>query len=104
MRTVIKQILPTSMLWVATIVNLAQLHEDVDDAEEVAGSQGGGGVGGGHVVLIQGALALGQAAAHDVLVLARQLLLHLALQPPQQERPQHAMQPLHQRLITPCAD
>ena len=44
------------------------------------------------VLLVQAALALGEAAAHDVLDLGGQLLLHVALQAPQQEGPQHAVQ------------
>lgn len=104
MHEVLSQVREEWWAWARTegTADLAQLHEDVDDAQEVAGGEGGGGVGGGHVVLVQRALALGEAAAHHVLMLARQLLLHLALQPPQQEWPQHAVQPLHQRLFQAC--
>ena len=78
--------------------HLAQLHEHIDNAQEVARAEGVADVRGGHVVLVQRALALGQAALDDVLVLAGQLLLHIPLQPPQQEGPQHAVQPLHKSL------
>jgi len=43
----------------------------------------------GHKVVVEEALALGQLAHDQVLVLFRQLLLHLALQAPQQERAQN---------------
>ena len=62
--------------------HLAQLHEDVDDAQEIARAERAAHIRGGHVVLVQRALALAQAAADDVLMLPWQALLHIALQAP----------------------
>ena len=41
--------------------HLAQLHEDVDDAQEVGRGQSGAGVTAGHVVLIEAPLSLAQS-------------------------------------------
>ena len=53
----------------------------------------------GHEVVVEEALPLGEAAVDGVLVLLGQLLLHLVLQPPQQEGPQHLVQPLDEALV-----
>lgn len=71
--------------------HLAQLHEHIDNAQEIAGGQRARGIAARHVVLVKRALALAEPAAHHVLVLARQLLLHVAFQAPQQEGPQDAV-------------
>ncbi len=78
--------------------HLPQLHKDVNDAQEIARAEDVPDIRGSHVVLVQGALPLGQAALDDVLVLSRELLLHVLFESPEQEWPQHTMQPLHQGL------
>lgn len=40
---------------------LAQLHKDIDDAQEVGGGKRGTGITAGHVVLIQRALTFAQS-------------------------------------------
>ena len=39
---------------------LAQLHEDIDDAQEIGGGKSGAGVAAGHVVFVQRSLPLAQ--------------------------------------------
>lgn len=99
-RLLISQRLITSLreCWLDYMSHLAQLHEDVDDAQEIARAERIAHIRGDHVVLVQCALALAQAAADDVLMLPWQALLNIALQASKQKGPQHAVQPLHQRL------
>ena len=52
-----------------------------------------------HEVVVEKALPLGEAAAHHVLVLLGHLLLHVDLDPAQQEGPQHLVQPLDKALV-----
>lgn len=52
-----------------------------------------------HEIVVEESLPLGQPAHDDVLVLPRQLLLHLRFQPPEQERPQDLMEPLDQAIV-----
>jgi hypothetical protein len=48
----------------------------------------------GHEVVVEVALPLGQGALDDVLVLLGHLLLHLALQSPEQERTKNFVETL----------
>lgn len=52
-----------------------------------------------HEVIVEKPLSLGEATAHNMLVFFGHLLLHVDLDPPEQERPQHLVQPLDQALI-----
>ncbi len=45
-------------------------------------------LGPGHVLIVEEPLSLGQSAQDHMLILLRHLLLHLHLQPPQQEWPE----------------
>lgn len=57
--------------------DLAQLHEDVDDAQEVGGRQRGAGVAAGHVVLVQAPLALAQPAPAHTGFIRYQATMHM---------------------------
>jgi len=52
-----------------------------------------------HEVIVEEPLSLGEAAAHHVLVFLGHLLLHVDLDPPEQEGPQHLVEPLDQALV-----
>lgn len=52
-----------------------------------------------HEVIVEESLSLGEATAHHMLVLLGHLLLHVNLNPPEQERPQHLVQPLDQPFV-----
>lgn len=80
--------------------HLPKLHEHIDDAEEAARGKRRSGVPSSHVVFVKGPLALGEAAADDMLMLLRQLFLDFALQTSQQERAQHTVQAVNQLLQT----
>ena len=84
---------------VGMVAHFPQLHEDVDDGEEVAGLEGVPGVGPGHEVVVEEALPLRQRTPDDVLVLFRQLLFHLALEATQQKGAEHLVQPLDQAVV-----
>lgn len=56
---------------------LSQLHEDVHHPHEVSPLQGGARGRPRHELLVEGGLPAAEAAHHHVLVLARQLLLHV---------------------------
>jgi len=102
---------------VGVVADLPQLHQHVDDAHEVptgqgglgaagGGTQGDGGVRGGHLgtppprgrshppglaheVVVEVALALGEAALEDVLVFLGHLLLDVHLQAAEEEGAEH---------------
>ena len=63
------------------VANLSQLHQAVDDTQQVAAGQRGGRIAGSHVFLVQATLTLGQPAVHDVLGLTREVLLNLGFEP-----------------------
>ena len=77
---------------VRVIAHLPELHQTVHDAHEVARRQDVLRLGLGDVLLVELALALGQAALDDVLVLPGELLLDVFLQTAQQEWPQDGME------------
>lgn len=52
-----------------------------------------------HEVIVEKSLSLGEAAAHHMLVFLGHLLLHVNLNPPEQEWPQHLVEPLDQAFI-----
>lgn len=52
-----------------------------------------------HEVVVEESLSLGEATAHHMLVFLGHLLLHVHLDPPEQERSQHLVEPLHQALV-----
>ena len=62
------------------VAHLAELHETVDDTEEVATRKTLPRLGSRHKVVIKKTLTLGQTTRDDVLVLARQLFLDFALE------------------------
>lgn len=81
------------------IAHLAQLHQNVDDTHEMAGGQCLLGCGLGHEVIIETALALGESAADDMLILLRHLLLNVHLHSAQQKRPQNLVEALDEPFI-----
>lgn len=52
-----------------------------------------------HEVIIEKSLSLGEATPHNMLIFLGHLLLHINLDPPEQERPQHLVKPLDQAFI-----
>lgn len=52
-----------------------------------------------HEVIVEKSLSLGEATADHMLVFLRHLLLHINLDPPEQERPQHLVEPLDQPFV-----
>ncbi len=52
-----------------------------------------------HEVIVEKSLSLGEATAHHMLVFLGHLLLHVNLDPPEQEWSQHLVEPLDQALI-----
>lgn len=84
---------------VGMVAHLAQLHQNVDDTHEVAGGQCLLGCGLRHEVVIETALALGQPAADDMLILLRHLLLNVHLHSAEQERPQNLVEALDETFI-----
>lgn len=74
------------------IADFSQLHQNVDDAHEMASGQGLFSCGLCHEVIIETALALGEAAADNMLILFRHLLLNIHLNSAQQKRPQNLVE------------
>lgn len=79
-------------VWV--IADLAQLHQAVHQSQVIATGKRGPSCAGGHVLLVQQPLTLGQRAVHHVFVLAGQLLFDITFEPAQKKRPQHSVQAL----------
>lgn len=52
-----------------------------------------------HEVVIEEPLPLGETTANHMLVFLGHLLLHVNLDPPEQERPQDLVEPLHQAFV-----
>lgn len=52
-----------------------------------------------HEVIIEESLSLGEATAHHMFVFFGHLLLHVNLDPPEQEWPQHLVEPFDQAFI-----
>ena len=81
------------------VAYLSQLHQDVDDGQEVAGLQCVFGVGARHEVVIEEPLPFGQRAPQNVLELLRELLLYLAFEPPKEEGPEDLVKPFDEPVI-----
>jgi hypothetical protein len=81
------------------ITNLAELHEDVHHAEEVPPRHGRSRGAARHELLVQMQLSSRERAHDHVLVLARELLLHVLFQATQQERAHDGVQPLDQPVV-----
>eukprot|EP00965_Chrysotila_dentata_P166233 5487926-Pleurochrysis_carterae.AAC.1 len=84
---------------VRVVTYLAQLHEYVHDTQHRAGCEGTFGLGGGHEVFVQVALSPRERARHHVLDFAWQRLLHVLLEPAEEEGPQDGMQPVDHVLV-----
>lgn len=89
----------TSLKQVRVIAHLPQLHEDIDDTEEVPSSQCLLSLRQTHELLIQESLSLRQSTHDDVFMLLWQLFLHILLQPSQKERTQDLVESPYKLVI-----
>ena len=81
------------LMEVRVVAHLPELHEDVHHRHVVARGERLARLGARHKLLVEEPLALGERAHDDVLVLGRELRRHVLLQPPEEERAEHRVEP-----------